>query len=95
MTNEVKNELKTWAQYFLIALVAELGAAFGWLQEQYGDEDIIFNVFIMLIDHEKPRLLLWFLIFAILSTIRFLIRRYRKHVWPDWLSSTNERDLSK
>ena len=75
MTNETKDELRTWAQYFVIALVAELGAALGWLAQQYAGEEMIFNVFIMLFNYEKPRLLLWFALFAVLSAVRFLIRR--------------------
>lgn len=78
MKQNLKDELSAWAQYFSIALLAELGAALGWLDAQYkGSEDLVFNVLNKLIDHERARLLWWFLIFLVLSVIRFLIHRYR------------------
>ena len=95
MTTETRNELKTWAQYFSIALIAELGAAFGWLAEQYGESDSVFNVFIMLFDHERQRLLPWCLIFVILSIARFLIRRYAKYLKQDWIDASRGRNASK
>lgn len=78
MKRELRDELSAWAQYFLIALLAELGAAIGWLDAQYeGSEDLMFNALNKLIDHERTRLLWWFLIFLVLSSLRFLILRHR------------------
>lgn len=77
MRRKLRDELSTWAQYFLIALLAEFGAALGWLDAQYkGSEDLVFNALNKLIDHERTRLFWWFLIFLVLSIIRFLIHRY-------------------
>ena len=75
----MKGEIKAWAAYFFIALMAELGAAFGWLQAQYreGDSDVIFSVFTMLLEHEKLRLPYWLFIFVALSVLRILVHRLR------------------
>jgi hypothetical protein len=71
MTSEMKGELTTWIQYFAIALAAEIGTFFVLMFRscdgcQYSLETAWRTI-------ERPRLVPWFVIFALLGAGRFLV----------------------
>jgi hypothetical protein len=71
MRSETKTELSTWAQYFLIALLAELGAGMALFPHQQGSDINLYGYFQKRVE---PHLYVWLLIFMILSTIKVLSR---------------------
>jgi len=67
------NELKVWAQYFAIALLAELGAFAAWFFTSYEPEaphKLLYDDFY---SFERPRLLPWLCIFMALSLVRVAV----------------------
>ena len=70
MASEVKHELSVWAQYFAIALVAEVVGFMGWLGEVTGDGSV-FDLSMAFWQHELSRLRVWLPVFLTLSAIRF------------------------
>jgi hypothetical protein len=71
VTNEMKRELKTWIQYFAIALAAEVGTFFVLIYRSCDDCQYSLELAWRII--EAPRVLPWFAIFALLSIGRFFI----------------------
>jgi hypothetical protein len=85
MRDEIKSELKVWAQYLVIAFVAEVMAFVAFFPDcdgcAYQVSALISNVFE---EYERPRLRAWFAIFMVLSAVRFtsrvIILRHRRHL---------------
>ena len=73
MRREIKRELKTWVQYFLIALAAEVLSFVAFLPDcdncAYQVSTLFQHVFS---EYEAPRLPVWFTIFTVLSGFRLL-----------------------
>lgn len=71
MIKDTKDDLVTWAQYFLIALLAELAAGMALLPYQQGNDINIYGYFQKTV---QPHLYMWFVIFMTLSALRFTFR---------------------
>jgi p-aminobenzoyl-glutamate transporter AbgT len=90
MTPEVRRELKTWAQYFVIAFAAEMVAfVIGFTPHCDNCAYQVSALFQHLYwEYEQPRLRFWFATFLVLSAIRFLIFSASRK----W--TTNSRNVS-
>ena len=76
MTPEAGRELKTWAQYFAIAFLAEMLAFWNAFMPDGRSGDMFdFREFArnQYLDYEQPRLWYWFVAFTVLAAIRFSI----------------------
>lgn len=71
MRSETKNDLLTWAQYFLIALLAELGAGMALFPSQPGSDINLYGYFQKRVE---PHLYTWLVIFLALSSARLISR---------------------
>jgi hypothetical protein len=81
MTKDTKDDLVTWVQYFLIALLAELAAGMASLPYEQGNDINIYGYFQKRV---QPHLYVWFIIFLTLSALRvafrlILKRRIKNH----------------
>ena len=72
MREVLKSELKTWAHYFVIALIAEIAGFVGWLGEITSD-GTMFQLSAAFWAHEISRLYVWLPVFMILSSLRLIL----------------------
>jgi hypothetical protein len=74
MSREIRGELRTWGQYFLIALVAEL-SAFTFFFHVPDDTSYQLSGFLRYLweTYEQPRIIPWLVVFLFISDLRFLI----------------------
>ena len=69
MTNETKKDMRAWTQYFVIALIAEVGAGIALMPIEEGNDIGVYGFFQA---NVQPHLYIWFIIFMIISSIVFV-----------------------
>ncbi len=74
MRQETKRELSTWAQYLIIAFIAESLAFVAFFPKCNGCAYQLSPLFSnMWEQYEQPRLRTWFVIFIVLTGVRFVV----------------------
>jgi hypothetical protein len=71
MTDDTRRELRVWTQYFLVSLIAELGASVATFPNQPGNEINLAGYFDLRV---LPHLYAWLLIFVAISSLRLVAR---------------------
>ena len=72
MRSSIREELRIFGVYFLIALTAEIAGFFGWLSEMTKGGNI-FQLSTAFWNHELSRLWVWVPVFLGLSALRLLV----------------------